>query len=109
MSGFISHLDLQWADPRIARFLGKLASLSRVILFDKRGTGLSDPVAFFGKLTAKAIRRGVFGSVPDLIDAIDAYLRQTNTDPKPFVWTKTTDHIIEKVQRGRVILKAITH
>jgi pimeloyl-ACP methyl ester carboxylesterase/class 3 adenylate cyclase len=43
--GFVSHLDLQWADPRIARFLEKLASFSRLILFDKRGTGLSDPVA----------------------------------------------------------------
>jgi pimeloyl-ACP methyl ester carboxylesterase/class 3 adenylate cyclase len=43
--GFISHLDLQWADPRIARFFEKLASFSRLILFDKRGTGLSDPVA----------------------------------------------------------------
>jgi pimeloyl-ACP methyl ester carboxylesterase/class 3 adenylate cyclase len=43
--GFISHLDLQWDDPRIARFLEKLASFSRLILFDKRGTGLSDPVA----------------------------------------------------------------
>src|SRR5436309_1066278 len=42
---FVSHLDLQWADPRIARFLEKLASFSRLILFDKRGTGLSDPVA----------------------------------------------------------------
>jgi pimeloyl-ACP methyl ester carboxylesterase/class 3 adenylate cyclase len=43
--GFISHLDLQWADPRIARFLSRLVSFSRLILFDKRGTGLSDPVA----------------------------------------------------------------
>jgi pimeloyl-ACP methyl ester carboxylesterase/class 3 adenylate cyclase len=43
--GFVSHLDLQWADPRIARFLDKLASFSRLIMFDKRGTGLSDPVA----------------------------------------------------------------
>jgi pimeloyl-ACP methyl ester carboxylesterase len=43
--GFVSHLDLQWADPRIARFLEKLASFSRLILFDKRGSGLSDPVA----------------------------------------------------------------
>jgi len=43
--GFVSHLDLQWADPRIARFFEKLASFSRLILFDKRGTGLSDPVA----------------------------------------------------------------
>ena len=38
--GFISHLDLQWADPRIARFLEKLTSLARLIMFDKRGTGL---------------------------------------------------------------------
>jgi pimeloyl-ACP methyl ester carboxylesterase len=43
--GFISHLDLQWDEPRIARFFTKLASFSRLILFDKRGTGLSDPVA----------------------------------------------------------------
>lgn len=43
--GFVSHLDLQWADPRIARFLEKLASFARLIMFDKRGTGLSDPVA----------------------------------------------------------------
>src|SRR5215217_4316554 len=43
--GFVSHLDLQWADPRVAGFLEKLASFSRLILFDKRGAGLSDPVA----------------------------------------------------------------
>ncbi|HJQ42503.1 MAG TPA: adenylate/guanylate cyclase domain-containing protein [Jatrophihabitantaceae bacterium] len=43
--GFISHLDLQWTEPRVARFFTKLASFSRLILFDKRGTGLSDPVA----------------------------------------------------------------
>ena len=45
MPGFVSHLDLHWADPRVARFLDKLASFSRLIRFDKRGTGLSDPVA----------------------------------------------------------------
>ena len=43
--GFVSHLDLQWTDPRVARFFEKLASFTRLILFDKRGTGLSDPVA----------------------------------------------------------------
>jgi pimeloyl-ACP methyl ester carboxylesterase len=41
--GFVSHLDLQWADPAMAVFLGKLAAFSRLIIFDKRGTGLSDP------------------------------------------------------------------
>jgi class 3 adenylate cyclase len=47
---FISHLDLYWASPEIAAFLRRLASFSRLILFDKRGTGLSDPVAEVGTL-----------------------------------------------------------
>ncbi len=63
---------------------------------------------FFSKLTNKALRRGAFASVPELIAAIDAYLAQTNTNPTPFVWTKTAEQIVEKVQRGRVTLNAIT-
>lgn len=43
--GWISHLDYFWTDPSFARFLRRLASFSRLILFDKRGTGLSDRVA----------------------------------------------------------------
>ena len=43
---------------------------------------------FFSKLTNKATRRGAFGSVPDLIAAIDAYLKAHNTNPAPFTWTK---------------------
>jgi pimeloyl-ACP methyl ester carboxylesterase/class 3 adenylate cyclase len=43
--GFISHLDLQWGAPLVHGFFERLASFSRLILFDKRGTGLSDPVA----------------------------------------------------------------
>jgi class 3 adenylate cyclase len=43
--GFISHLDVFWADPDIARFMRRLASFSRLIVYDKRGTGMSDPVA----------------------------------------------------------------
>src|SRR5215470_14144164 len=42
--GFISQLDLQWNDPGMARLLRGFASFSRLILFDKRGTGVSDPV-----------------------------------------------------------------
>ncbi len=64
---------------------------------------------FFAKLTNKAIRRGAFGSVPELIAAIDAYLAQTNTNPTPFTWTKTADQIVKKVQRGRMTLEAITN
>src|SRR5215208_8367155 len=40
--GFISNLDLVWEEPSRARFFSRLASFSRLILFDKRGTGLSD-------------------------------------------------------------------
>lgn len=43
--GWVSHLDYFWAEPSFAAFLKRLASFSRLILFDKRGTGLSDPVA----------------------------------------------------------------
>jgi len=42
--GWVSHLEYYWPDPSFARFLRRLASFSRLILFDKRGTGLSDPV-----------------------------------------------------------------
>jgi transposase len=61
---------------------------------------------FFGKLTDKALRRGVFHSVPDLIAAIEAYLQANNEHPTPFVWTATADQILEKVRRGRVALEA---
>lgn len=42
--GFVSHLDVAWEEPHLAQFLNRLASFSRLIVFDKRGTGLSDPV-----------------------------------------------------------------
>jgi len=43
--GWVSHLEYFWKEPHFARFLTRLARFSRVILFDKRGTGLSDRVA----------------------------------------------------------------
>jgi transposase len=63
---------------------------------------------FFSRLTEKAIRRGIFRSVPDLIAAVEQYLAAHNADPKPFTWTATTDQILEKVRRGRVTLNTIT-
>ena len=61
----------------------------------------------FGDLTAKQIRRGVFRSVPELIAAIDAYMTQRNAQPTPFVWTKTAQEILVKVNRGRIALDKI--
>jgi pimeloyl-ACP methyl ester carboxylesterase len=42
--GFVSHLEWAWQEPGLREFLERLASFSRLLLFDKRGTGLSDPV-----------------------------------------------------------------
>jgi class 3 adenylate cyclase len=43
--GWISNIELMWEEPAHAQVLGRLAQFSRLILFDKRGTGLSDPVS----------------------------------------------------------------
>ena len=63
---------------------------------------------WFGKLTDKAIRRGVFHSVPELIAAIETYLNANNQNPEPFIWTATAEQILTKVRRGRVALETIT-
>src|SRR6516162_5401971 len=48
--GFTSNIDLFWEMPEWANFLSRLAAFSRLILFDKRGTGLSDRVAGIANL-----------------------------------------------------------
>ena len=63
---------------------------------------------WFGKLTDKAIRRGIFHSVPELITAIETYLQANNENPEPFLWTATAEQILAKVQRGRATLTTIT-
>lgn len=63
---------------------------------------------WFRELTAKAPRRGVFHSVPDLIAAIEAYPSGHNNDLRPFVWSATADDILAKVARGRVALANVS-
>ena len=62
---------------------------------------------WFRDLTDKAIHRGVFHSVNDLITAIEDYLKANNDNPKPFVWTATAEQILAKVARGRVALQKV--
>ena len=54
---------------------------------------------WFRELTDKAIRRGAFHSVPDLITAIEKYMEVHNNEPKPLVWTATAESIPAKLQR----------
>lgn len=62
---------------------------------------------WFGELTSKRIRRGVFKSVPHLVAAIEEYIAVHNADPKPFVWTATADAILAKVGRCKAILETL--
>ena len=55
---------------------------------------------FFRDLTTERLRRGVFTSVPELVAAIDEYVARHNTDPKPFIWTKSARDILQKVIRA---------
>src|SRR5262249_10877037 len=48
--GFVSHIEQAWEDPSYARFLQQLSSFSRVIFFDKRGTGMSERTVEVGTL-----------------------------------------------------------
>ena len=62
---------------------------------------------FFAQITTRRIRRGVFTSVAELEEAIHDYLDRHNCDPKPFVWTKTADVILEKERRALDRLETI--
>jgi class 3 adenylate cyclase len=53
-AGFISHLDLQWTNPGITRFFRRLSSFGRLALYDKAGTGVSDPVPNVSTLEERA-------------------------------------------------------
>jgi len=55
---------------------------------------------FFRDITTERLRRGVFTSVPELICAIDEYIVHHNTNPKPFIWTKSARDILQKVIRA---------
>jgi hypothetical protein len=63
---------------------------------------------WFRDLTDKRIRRGVFRSVPELVEAIEEYTRHHNDHAKAFVWTAKADAILEKVRRARAVLDKIS-
>ena len=62
---------------------------------------------WFRELTDKAVRRGAFVSVPDLVQAIEAFLGAWNLDPKPFTWTAKVEDILRKIERARAKLEAL--
>src|SRR6476661_3911661 len=63
------------------------------------GSWLNMVEIFFGIITRQAIRRGTFGSVRELIEAITAFIDGWNERCEPFIWTKDADTIIAKAHR----------
>lgn len=63
---------------------------------------------WFRDLTDKRIRRGVFKSVPHLIQAIMDYVAAHNENPKSFVWTAKVEDILAKVSRARTVLDNVS-
>jgi hypothetical protein len=59
---------------------------------------------FFGELTVKRIRRGVFRSVKELVKSIMDYIEKHNENPKKFMWTKDADTILAKVMKCKEAL-----
>ncbi len=59
---------------------------------------------WFGEITQRRIRRGSFNSIQELIQAINEYIQLNNEHPKPFVWTKKADDILDKVSRCKAVI-----
>jgi len=63
------------------------------------GSWLNLVERWFAELTNKRIRRGAFHSVGELESAIREFIEVHNEDPKPFVWTRTADQILDSIAR----------
>ena len=101
------HLVLDnYATHKHEKVLGWIERKKRVFLhFTPTSASWANLVErFFGVLTDKQIRRGVFTSVPHLEKCLREYLAGYNEDPRPFVWTKSVEEIIRKVGRAREAL-----
>jgi transposase len=62
---------------------------------------------WFKMITDRRLRRGRFTSVAELTDALELCAEHWNDDPQTFIWQKTAEEIITKVQRGRAVLRQI--
>ena len=62
---------------------------------------------FFAKLSRQRLKRGVFRSLPELQAAINRFVEDTNSEPKPFVWTADPERVLAAVKRGKEKLESI--
>ena len=62
---------------------------------------------WFREITEKQVRRGSFGSVPELIAAIEEYLAASNLDCRPYVWHASVQSILDKIAKSKAIYETL--
>ena len=92
--------------PKVRSWLGKNPRF-HIHFTPTSASWLNMVERFFREITTKRLRRGVFHSVADLIQAIEAYIASYNHAPSPFVWTAKAADILAKVSRARRKLKLL--
>jgi len=84
--------------PRVKRWLA-VRPRFHVHFTPTYASWLNQVEIWFNRITQRAIRRGTFRSVKELVAKIDRYVRSSNTHAQPFIWTATADSIFTKIQR----------
>jgi putative transposase len=84
--------------PRVKRWLGARPRF-HVHFTPTYASWLNQVEIWFHRITQRAIRRGTFRSVKELVTKIDQFAEHDNHNARPFVWTATADSIFAKVQR----------
>jgi len=84
--------------PRVKRWLAARPRF-HVHFTPTYASWLNQVEIWFNRITQRAIRRGTFRSVKELIEKIDQYAETSNDHAQPFVWTATADSIFSKIQR----------
>ena len=92
--------------PRVKRWLARRPRI-KIHFIPTSSSWLNLVERWFGELSGKAVRRGSFASVPDLIEAILNFIRSWNQEPQQFVWTAKAEDILEKIERCRRRLEEI--
>ena len=92
--------------PRVVRWLSKHPRF-KTHFIPTSSSWLNLVERWFAELTGKAVRRGSFASVPDLIDAIFEFIEHWNQKGKAFVWTAKAETILEKLERCKARLEEI--
>ena len=122
--GFLRHLDSQIPDglevhlivdnygthkhPTVRRWLAQHPRFD-LHFTPTYASWLNQVERWFALITRRAIRRGSFTSVPDLVAKIDRFVKGYNRDARPFLWTATADAILGKIERLCTVINGTQH